>query len=108
MSEILKKSAKGFLIVIIRFYQYVISPLTPASCRHVPTCSEYSVQALNMHGPAKGGWLALKRIARCNPWGTSGFDPVPKVIIKPLRLKKFSVSGKKLPKTDLLKNHRHG
>ena len=55
----------------------MISPLTPASCRYTPTCSAYAVQAVNRHGPFKGGWLALRRIGRCHPWGGSGYDPVP-------------------------------
>lgn len=64
-------------IVIIRFYQIVISPLTPAACRFEPTCSSYSKEALEKHGFIKGSWLAIKRIASCHPWGRSGYDPVP-------------------------------
>ena len=64
-------------IVLVKFYQYCISPLTPASCRYVPTCSQYAVEALRKYGPLKGGWLTLKRLARCHPWGGSGYDPVP-------------------------------
>ncbi len=105
MAGLTNRMTKKTVIAFVRFYQYVISPLTPASCRHVPTCSEYSVQAVNMHGVRKGGWLALKRIARCNPWGTAGFDPVPKFIIKKIRLKRFSVSQRDVPKFDLLKDH---
>jgi zinc transport system substrate-binding protein len=103
MPGIAQKTFKGILIAPIRFYQYAISPLTPAACRHVPSCSEYSVQAIKMHGPGLGGWIALKRIGRCNPWGTSGFDPVPKFLIKKIDMKKFSLSSNKLPKCDLLK-----
>ena len=66
----------------IHFYRYAISPLLPASCRHVPSCSEYSLQALKQHGVITGGALALNRIGRCNPWGTSGYDPVPKIVVK--------------------------
>jgi putative membrane protein insertion efficiency factor len=66
----------------IYFYKYAISPLLPASCRHVPTCSEYSLQALTQHGPIKGSLLAANRISRCHPWGTSGYDPVPKFLVK--------------------------
>lgn len=66
----------------IHFYRYVISPITPASCRHYPTCSEYSLQALKQFGLLKGGLLAANRIARCHPWGTSGYDPVPKIIVR--------------------------
>ena len=64
-------------IMIIRFYQIVISPLTPATCRFEPTCSSYSKEALEKHGILKGSWLAIKRIASCHPWGRSGYDPVP-------------------------------
>lgn len=66
----------------IHFYRNVISPLLPASCRHVPTCSEYSLQALKQHGIIKGTALAANRISRCHPWGTSGYDPVPKFVFK--------------------------
>jgi len=74
----LKRMLAFPFIVLIRFYQYVISPLTPASCRYHPTCSQYSVQAIKEWGVIKGGWMALKRIASCHPWGGSGHDPVPK------------------------------
>ncbi len=65
------------LILPIRFYQRFISPLTPPSCRFTPTCSQYAVEALRKHGPFKGLALAIWRILRCNPWGGSGYDPVP-------------------------------
>ena len=65
------------LILPIRFYQKFISPLFPAVCRYTPTCSQYAVEAIRKHGPIKGLWLAIKRIIRCNPWGGSGYDPVP-------------------------------
>ena len=61
----------------IVFYQRCISPFTPPSCRFTPTCSEYACQALKKHGPIKGLALAIWRILRCNPWGGSGYDPVP-------------------------------
>ncbi|MCX6231937.1 MAG: membrane protein insertion efficiency factor YidD [Bacteroidetes bacterium] len=64
-------------VLFIRFYQYVISPYFPASCRYTPTCSAYGVEALKKYGPFKGGWLTIKRILSCNPWGGSGYDPVP-------------------------------
>lgn len=70
--------AIGRLLVLpIIFYQKVISPLTPPSCRFTPTCSEYARQAILKHGPIKGLGLAIWRILRCNPWGGSGYDPVP-------------------------------
>ena len=62
---------------MVKFYQIAISPYTPASCRYTPTCSHYTVEALQKHGLFKGGWLALKRIFSCHPWGGSGHDPVP-------------------------------
>ena len=64
-------------IVLIRFYQMIISPLFPASCRYTPTCSQYGIEAIQKYGPFKGGYLTLKRIFSCHPWGGSGYDPVP-------------------------------
>ena len=61
----------------IRFYRKRLSPLKPPSCRYYPTCSAYAVEAIEKYGPARGGWLALRRIARCHPWGGAGADPVP-------------------------------
>ena len=65
------------LIGIIRFYQLAISPWTPSACRYTPTCSQYALEAVRLHGAARGGWLALRRIGRCHPWGGEGYDPVP-------------------------------
>ena len=65
------------LILIIRTYQAMISPLLPGACRYTPTCSEYGVQARRKHGPWRGGWLTLKRFLSCHPWGGHGHDPVP-------------------------------
>lgn len=68
----------GWLLILpIRFYQKFISPLTPATCRFTPTCSHYAIEAIRKHGPFKGFALAVWRILRCNPWGGSGYDPVP-------------------------------
>ncbi|TYP73586.1 membrane protein insertion efficiency factor YidD [Aquimarina intermedia] len=64
-------------IGLVRFYQLVISPLTPATCRYHPTCSQYTLVALQRFGIFKGGALALKRIFSCHPWGGKGYDPVP-------------------------------
>lgn len=64
-------------ILIIRFYQIVLSPLLPASCRFTPTCSQYGLEAFKKYGPFKGFWLTVKRIARCRPGGGHGDDPVP-------------------------------
>ena len=77
IGDILKKIIGGFFVILIRIYQYLISPLTGASCRYTPTCSQYGVEAIKKYGAFKGGWLTLKRIASCNPWGGHGHDPVP-------------------------------
>ncbi len=76
MKNILKLLALP-IILLIKIYQLVISPILPPSCRFTPTCSHYSLEALKKHGLLKGGWLSLKRILRCHPWGGSGYDPVP-------------------------------
>ncbi len=85
--SIFKKVLAFPLLLLIYIYKYAISPLTPASCRHYPTCSEDGLQTVKMHGPLRGGWMAIKRIASCHPWGSGGIDPVPKVIVKKLNLK---------------------
>lgn len=64
-------------IGLIRVYQWVISPLLPRSCRFAPSCSEYAAEAIGRHGVLAGCWLALRRLARCHPWGGDGYDPVP-------------------------------
>lgn len=73
----LKWLLSKIFLLLIAFYQGCISPLTPPACRYTPTCSQYAKEAILKYGPFKGGWLAAKRIARCNPWGGSGYDPVP-------------------------------
>ena len=65
------------MIGLIKFYKYAISPHLGKACRYTPTCSEYSVEAIKKYGPLKGGWLTIKRIVSCNPWGGHGYDPVP-------------------------------
>ena len=76
-ANLLKAVVGNIFILLIRFYQYFISPVTGASCRYTPTCSQYGVQAIKKYGAFKGGWLTLKRIGSCNPWGGHGHDPVP-------------------------------
>lgn len=78
----IKKIMIAPLLGLIYLYKYIVSPLLPAACRHYPTCSSYAVEALNRHGPVKGGLLAGNRILRCHPWGTAGFDPVPRHLFK--------------------------
>ena len=63
---------------MVRAYQLCVSPVMGPRCRHLPTCSAYAIQALEEHGARRGAWLGFKRLLRCHPWGTSGFDPVPR------------------------------
>ncbi|WP_414682965.1 membrane protein insertion efficiency factor YidD [Longimicrobium sp.] len=65
------------MIAAIRFYQKGISPFTPPACRFAPTCSQYGLEAVQRYGAARGGWLLVKRLARCQPFCKGGYDPVP-------------------------------
>lgn len=65
------------VLLPVYFYRWCISPLFPPTCRYTPTCSAYMVEAVMKYGVMKGGWLSIKRIMRCHPWGGSGYDPVP-------------------------------
>ncbi len=90
------------MIAVVRFYRSVISPWTPPSCRFTPTCSAYAVEAIEKHGSARGGWLALRRIGRCRPWGGQGFDPVPPVVESEqrepgVRIERVSHSDRMIP-----------
>lgn len=68
---------KTIFLAAIRFYRAVLSPMFPPSCRYVPTCSAYALEAITRYGARRGGWLALKRICRCHPFHKGGYDPVP-------------------------------
>ena len=68
---------KTLLIGIVRLYQLTLSPLIGNNCRFYPSCSHYAHEAIDVHGTARGGWLATRRLLRCRPFGPSGFDPVP-------------------------------
>lgn len=68
---------KRTILRMIRFYQTAMSPLFPPRCRYIPTCSEYALQAVEKYGPLRGGFLALRRLLRCNPFHKGGYDPVP-------------------------------
>ena len=68
---------KRVMIEIIRFYRRFISPCFPPCCRYTPTCSQYALEAIEKYGAVKGGWMAFKRILRCNPFHRGGYDPVP-------------------------------
>jgi putative membrane protein insertion efficiency factor len=78
------------LIWFVKFYKVAISPYLGSNCRYTPTCSTYTIEALQKHGILYGGWLSIKRIVSCNPWGGHGHDPVPepKIKIKKLKIKK--------------------
>ncbi|AFL85892.1 hypothetical protein Belba_3389 [Belliella baltica DSM 15883] len=73
----LRTFIRKIAIFPVLIYQYLISPLFPATCRYTPTCSTYMKDAILKHGVFKGGWLGIKRIASCHPWGGHGHDPVP-------------------------------
>ncbi|PTX53064.1 hypothetical protein C8P63_12910 [Melghirimyces profundicolus] len=68
---------KGLVLLLIRFYRRFISPLTPPTCRFAPTCSQYGYLAISRYGLMRGGWLTVKRIAKCHPFHPGGYDPVP-------------------------------
>ncbi|HBG57629.1 membrane protein insertion efficiency factor YidD [Proteiniphilum sp. UBA1028] len=85
MVKVLKHLLTWILLLPVYFYRAAISPLTPPSCRYTPTCSQYTIEALKRHGPFRGSFLSAKRILSCNPWGGSGYDPVPEP--KPKRRK---------------------
>lgn len=68
---------KTIFLAAVRFYRAFLSPMFPPSCRYVPTCSAYALEAITRYGARRGGWLALKRICRCHPFHKGGYDPVP-------------------------------
>jgi putative membrane protein insertion efficiency factor len=72
-----REAPKRFMLGAIRFYRRQISPSLPPSCRFTPTCSAYALEAIERYGALKGGWMAVKRILRCNPFHPGGYDPVP-------------------------------
>lgn len=76
LSPFMNNLIKKILILIIKLYQVIISPLLPNACRYTPTCSQYAIEAIQKYGIFKGSWKAIKRILRCNPWGGCGYDPV--------------------------------
>ncbi len=77
MAGAVSKALAWPLTQLARFYRLAISPWLGANCRFDPTCSSYTIEALQRHGIFKGTWLAARRIGRCHPWGGSGYDPVP-------------------------------
>ncbi|MFM7430335.1 MAG: membrane protein insertion efficiency factor YidD [Flammeovirgaceae bacterium] len=77
----IKSIPSQLFIILIRGYQLILSPYLPSSCRHTPSCSHYTIEVIREWGAGKGSWLGMKRIARCHPWGTSGYDPIPRKIV---------------------------
>ncbi|MGI9379978.1 MAG: membrane protein insertion efficiency factor YidD [Methyloligellaceae bacterium] len=74
-----KSAAKFAFSVPIKFYRWCVSPFMPPTCRHLPTCSQYALEAIDKNGAWRGGWLTLSRLCRCHPFGSHGFDPVPDI-----------------------------
>lgn len=70
-------SVRSLLVGLLRAYRFAISPLYGPVCRYHPSCSAYALEAVERHGAARGGWLAVKRVGRCHPWAAGGYDPVP-------------------------------
>ena len=81
--QTVSKVLRIFLTGLVQVYQFCLSPLLGVNCRHLPTCSHYAKDALNMHGPLRGSYFALKRIMRCHPWSEPTVDPVPPPSKKP-------------------------
>lgn len=86
MSDVIKTVLRGLvrlpgqlLLLLLRFYQRVISPMTPPTCRFYPSCSSYAVTAVTRHGALRGAWLAARRLLRCHPWSPGGVDDVPEL-----------------------------
>ena len=77
LMQVLRLILGAPIIVLVKIYQWIISPLYPATCRYTPTCSAYMIEAIRVWGPIKGTYLGVKRIASCHPWGGHGHDPVP-------------------------------
>ena len=73
----LRRMLGRLLILLVKFYQYFISPMLPPSCRYEPTCSAYMIEAIQVHGPLKGLYLGVRRVLRCHPLREGGYDPVP-------------------------------
>ncbi len=85
----LRKGLTYLLIVPVKIYQWMISPMLPGTCRYEPTCSQYAIEALQVHGPVKGLLMGTRRILSCHPWGGHGYDPVPPRGTSLFRFKKY-------------------
>lgn len=90
--KFIQKTMVWILIKLVKFYQYFISPLSPPGCRYYPTCSNYTIEALRVHGVLKGGYLSIKRILKCNPYFPGGVDEVPPKKVKTTKTTKNTKS----------------
>jgi len=77
LAQLAKRIVKTVLLVPLFIYRTMISPFLPGVCRHIPSCSQYAADAIELNGGWKGGWLAFSRLLRCHPWGSQGLDPAP-------------------------------
>jgi putative membrane protein insertion efficiency factor len=75
--QVIKKILSSPFILLIKLYQWILSPMLGPKCRYTPTCSNYALEAFKKYGPIKGFWLTLKRVGSCHPWGGHGHDPIP-------------------------------
>mgnify|MGYP002411158067 FL=1 len=100
--KILSQILKSLLIFPIKLYKWIISPLLGNNCRHTPSCSKYSIDAIKTHGAFWGFLLACGRILRCNPWGTHGYDPVPPANLNSRQIWKLIRSRKKYQDQDTI------
>ncbi|MGB5622727.1 MAG: membrane protein insertion efficiency factor YidD [Gammaproteobacteria bacterium] len=71
---------RRILVILIRAYQWLLSPFLGQNCRYHPSCSQFAVEAVERHGPIRGTWMALRRVGRCHPWHEGGYDPVPPAV----------------------------
>lgn len=92
MIQIINKILIIIVLIPVKFYQWFISPILPQTCRHTPTCSQYTVEALKKHGVFIGTWLVIRRLSKCHPWGTWGHDPVPDENYRVFNFKKYKVN----------------
>ena len=74
----ISRAVSTLLLLVIEAYRLVISPILGPCCRYLPSCSEYAMDAIRIHGPLRGGWLAVRRVSRCHPFHAAGYDPVPR------------------------------
>jgi putative membrane protein insertion efficiency factor len=79
LKQALSRAARAIVKAPVHAYRWTVKPWLGWECRHLPTCSEYALEAIDLNGAWRGGWLALARLSRCHPWGTSGYDPVPDI-----------------------------